>query len=65
MYMFVRNLINERSLMEKTEKKDTYPDLGSGEYEIKLKRTNKGEVIESFTFKKSMDEKPNPTGQYL
>jgi hypothetical protein len=47
------------------DKKDTYPDLGVGEYEIKLKKTDKGEVIESFTFKKTVVEKPNPTGQYL
>lgn len=49
----------------KDAEKDTYPDLGPGEYEVKLVRSAKGEEIQSFSFKKKPADKQNPTGQYL
>lgn len=50
---------------DKAAEKNIYPDLGPGEYEVKLVRSDKGEEIQSFSFKKKPADKQNPTGQYL
>ena len=47
--------------MEKDIKKDM-PDLGLCEYEIKYIKTDKGEEVESFSFKKKENDKIYRTG---
>lgn len=46
-------------------KKTPIPDLGDGDYEVKLSRTSKGEEITELVYKKKVSEKPASVGQYL
>lgn len=46
-------------------KQTPIPDLGEGDYEVKLSRTSQGEEITELIYKKKIEETTHPTGQYL